>query len=211
MDLNTFMEAVLKLDALKNPNNSNKLCQLFNENIKLELVHDWLEKLNTQSDNDLINLASLMENHPLGFKKFVIWESGTNGPRARIHHWPKNKWPKESIHDHRFHFCATVLCGYYTHEEYDVKHHQDGTVDLKLKNTTIISKGDSYFFPAGAFHRVIPSDETTTSLLVRGDAILPYSRVIDPETKKMRISYGSIKKFRENIKELQFDLSSMKL
>ncbi|OEH94288.1 hypothetical protein [Bacillus solimangrovi] len=209
MKLDNLMNTVFETKALENASNIEKLKELVSENVTLDNVSSWLRDLKESQDSESIgSLASLMEQHPLGFEKYVIWKSETNGSRVRLHYWPQTKWPMESIHDHRFHFCAKVLKGYYIHEEYDVKNLEGDSVEVYLKKKEIINAGDTYFFPAGSFHRVTPSEEMTVSLIVRGEPVLPYSRVINPDTLKMRKAYGALQKFQSKIANLEAQLTN---
>ncbi|AJY73321.1 hypothetical protein [Paenibacillus beijingensis] len=209
--INDFMELVRQTNALTNKENEEDLCQLVKNYANLEQVMDWLNGLvECNNEEQTLKLASLMELHPLGFEKYVIWNDNFDGPRMRLHYWPENKWPFESIHDHRFNFCSTILCGSYTHETYNVKQGNGNHVELELTGSTLMKKGDVYYFPAGMFHRVLPSDEMTLSLIIRSEAILPYSRVVDPSTKILRNAFGAKNKFIERISNLTQQLSKTK-
>lgn len=203
LGIDMLMEKVIETRALEEGKNTVELYDLIKSNVNGSHLKQWLNNINNNNDQEKVgNLASLMEIHPLGFEKYVLWENGVKGVRARLHYWPVTKWPLESIHNHRFHFCATIICGRYTHEEYNVIL-DDNQVKVVLNKTTVLEKGDTYFFTAGSFHRVIPSDELTISFLVRGKPVLPYSTVIDPETLKVRKAYGAIKKFNNKISNLE--------
>ena len=204
MNLNTFMKCVLETKALDTGQNKEALCELLTNNVNLITMREWIENLQTASgDSEIANLASLMEVHPLGFEKYVLWDSISDGSRARLHYWPENKWPFESIHDHRFNFCAIVIKGHYTHEEYKVVEKENNRVDIELVKTSIIRAGEAYYFDAGTFHRVMPSEEETLSFLVRSNSKLPFSRVINPETLEMRKAFGAIHKFKNKLKNIE--------
>lgn len=209
MELNKFMNEIKSLKSLDTSEHTEKLCEFIRENINLITVRQWIQDMQLDSDdNELANLASLMEIHPLGFEKYVLWDDNSDGSRARLHYWPKNDWPFESIHDHRFNFCATVIKGHYVHEEYDVIENEDNNkVEIELTRKTIVNTGDAYFFKAGTFHRVLPSDEETISFLVRSGQQLPYSKVINPETLEMKYAYGAVKKFKSKLSALEVALN----
>lgn len=203
LGIDILMNKVIETKALEEGKNTDELYNLIKSSVSENHLKQWLKNIYNDNDQEEVGkLASLMEIHPLGFEKYVLWDNGAKGVRARLHYWPETKWPLESIHNHRFHFCATIICGKYTHEEYDVI--LDGNqATLELKKTTILEKGDTYFFTAGSFHRVIPSDELTISFIVRGNPVLPYSTVIDPDTLKVRRAYGALKKFKNKISSLE--------
>ncbi|MBN2982515.1 MULTISPECIES: hypothetical protein [Cohnella] len=210
MKLNAFMEGVARTEALEKPEKRELLCEWVRERIDLRVVRGWLDELVETGDPETVgDLASLMELHPLGFEKYVIWKSEWNGPRMRLHYWPENKWPFESIHDHRFHFCSAILCGSYTHEKYEVKKTVGDQVELELTEKTLMRAGDVYYFPAGSFHRVLPSEELTLSLIIRSGAVLPFSRVIDPETKILRHAHGAQHKFVRKLEHLTKAISPL--
>ncbi|WP_237563718.1 hypothetical protein, partial [Halalkalibacter okhensis] len=66
--------------------------------------------------------------------------------------------------------------------------------------------GDTYFFSAGKFHRIIPTAPKTVSFLIRSEAVLPYTRIIDPNSLVLRKSYGSKVKFINQIKSVMNDI-----
>lgn len=202
MKLNELIATIDKDNVFQDVSKQESLCTLLRNHVNLETVNEWLTELSNQPEEQASKLASLMEIHPLGFEKYVIWDSEETGIRGRLHFWPQKKWAFESIHDHRFHFSAIVLCGHYIHEEYEVKELDATRVQLQLNRQVKVNAGDSYFFEAGRFHRVLPSEETTLSLIVRSKAILPYSRVINPEDMTMRKAYGNVNKFQSKLKRL---------
>ncbi|MCD1258891.1 hypothetical protein B5M42_008585 [Paenibacillus athensensis] len=207
ISMNDFMSRIVQTGALTDPSQQAKLCRFVQEHADLEQVLNWLDQIVTSSDEEqLQKLSTLMEVHPLGFEKYVIWNEQLDGPRMRLHYWPQNKWPFESIHDHRFHFCSTILCGSYTHETYEVKQTDGEQVELELTSSTIMCSGDVYYFPAGHFHRVLPSEELTLSLIIRSEAVLPYSRVIDPKTRILRNALGAKTKFCNKLRNLSVEL-----
>lgn len=203
MNLNAFMKEVIETGALSSNKNTNILCDLMNKNVNNIQIQEWLEEITSENNKkEVANLASLMEIHPLGFQKYVIWDQG--GIRARLHYWSQENGIEENIHDHRFHFCAKIICGSYTHEVYDVVEpvNEESKVEIKLISQEKLVAGNTYFFSAGVFHRIIPSNEKTISFLVRGDAIIPYTRIIDSKTMKIRKKFGSADTFLGNIKSL---------
>lgn len=205
MKLNELMNAVTDTKILDNCQDSETLCRLLAHNVTLHTVREWIKELQMNaSDKEIANLASLMEVHPLGFEKYVLWDNPMNGTRARLHYWPQKDWPFESIHDHRFNFCSVVVKGHYIHEEYLVKENQNSNkVEVELTNTNIVNQGHAYFFQAGTFHRVLQSNEETISFLVRSEPKLPFSRVINPDTLEMRKAYGAINKFKSKLESLE--------
>lgn len=205
MHLNEFVTEVKYINVLQNRvSESHELVTLVENQVDMKQVLDWIEHLSKEGENKINQLASLMEIHPLGFEKYVIYDDESN-LRIRLHFWPKNKWPLESIHDHRFNFCAKILCGSYVHEEYEILNVDNltGNVELVKTRTSTLETGDTYFFPAGKFHRVIPTEEVTLSLIIRGKAILPYSQVIDPDKLTLRKAYGAASKFINKLNGLR--------
>lgn len=151
MELNKFVEVVDRSFTLESKTELELMCGLLKEQVNLQKVTEWLSELRQESEDQLGNLASLMEIHPLGFEKYVLWNSEDSGIRGRLHYWPQNKWPFESIHDHRFNFAVILLCGEYTHEEYKVTELEMDKVEIELTRSSKVIEGDTYFLKLAAF------------------------------------------------------------
>lgn len=202
MKFKEFFEIVYNNKYLDGNTDSKILKSLMSSTITLPQIQKWLLDISRLDEDTLATLAALMEVHPLGFKKFVLYDDKDTGIRARLHYWPQNNWSKESIHDHRFDFYSTVVCGSYVHEVYEEPKFINEKAKLKLKSRTVIKAGETYYFPAGVFHRIIPTEELTISFLIRGKAKIPNSRVIDPNTLQMRNTFGSVWKFKNEIEKI---------
>ncbi|MEW2589986.1 hypothetical protein AB0893_06195 [Micromonospora aurantiaca] len=89
----------------------------------------------------------------------------------------------DSIHNHRYDFCTTILNGWYSHERYSVSlawpdRHGSAILDGTRRAVT----GDSLLLRAHDFHRIPEFDKGTLTLLVKSRERQPWSFSINPET-----------------------------
>jgi hypothetical protein len=100
---------------------------------------------------------------------------------------PQRSWLPgyaNTVHNHRYHFCTTLLCGGYLHERYTADVAADGTAIRSVTRT------DGTYVPAGAggclrsceFHRIPVADDHTMTFLVKSRMVEPWSLSFDPAT-----------------------------
>ncbi|MED4129453.1 hypothetical protein [Shouchella miscanthi] len=203
MNINEFIKEVKDTNSLNSGVNLKELLKVIKSSVDKKSISQWLNELLKEDETNLSNIASLMEVHPLGFEKYVLWDN--KDVRARLHYWKASKnmsHNTERIHDHRFNFGAIIIKGSYTQERYNHTFNHDGKINLELLSRDVFHEGDAYFFPAGQFHRIIPSSEVTASFLIRGHSMLPYSRVVDPDDLTISKRFGSVSKFKKNIERI---------
>ncbi|RZQ59554.1 hypothetical protein [Amycolatopsis suaedae] len=91
----------------------------------------------------------------------------------------------DSVHNHRYHFCTTILRGSYLHERYDTTLDEDSG----LVTSAVLSTGDVY--PAGTcgtllaheFHRIPKASDRTMTFLVKSRPVNKWSLSYDPVTR----------------------------
>lgn len=90
----------------------------------------------------------------------------------------------DSVHNHRYHFCTTILSGAYLHERFDVRLGVGGrtVVATELTNRTQCAEGTTGTLLAHEFHRIPRAADGTMTFLVKSRAVTPWSLSYDPET-----------------------------
>jgi hypothetical protein len=100
---------------------------------------------------------------------------------------PQQDWRHgyaDSIHNHRYHFCTTILSGSYLHERFDARLGADGR---SITSTALLHRaecpaGTSGTMLAHEFHRIPRAADDTMTFLVKSRAVTPWSLSYDPET-----------------------------
>lgn len=159
--------------------------------MKSKFSHDkWVSALNKGklSAFDVIGLANEQCEefvwHPLGFIFCKLSEEGER--KIRLHIWPNNKErmqkPAWLIHNHMFDLKSWVVSGEIENTEYlvvegkpnyrvyNARYEKDGSVlyrtesliCLKVNRRLLLSAGEVYEVPSGAFHQSVMSSESTT-------------------------------------------------
>ncbi|MGM1065407.1 hypothetical protein [Saccharothrix sp. Mg75] len=91
----------------------------------------------------------------------------------------------DSIHNHRYHFCTTIVQGSYLHERFTAEVDDD---DLAILSTTLLRsaeavEGNSGTMLAHEFHRIPKAADDTLTFLVKSRAVRPWSLSYDPDTR----------------------------
>ncbi|SFB20985.1 hypothetical protein SAMN05216266_106137 [Amycolatopsis marina] len=100
---------------------------------------------------------------------------------------PQRDWRSgyaDSVHNHRYHFCTTILQGGYEHERFDA------TVDpisqlissAELRRRADCTAGATGAMLAHEFHRIPRAEDNTLTFLVKSRPVSPWSLSYDPET-----------------------------
>jgi hypothetical protein len=91
----------------------------------------------------------------------------------------------DSVHNHRYHFCSTLLRGEYLHELHGVT--LDPATALITAATLIDSStygtGDAGYLLASDFHRIPRSSDGTMTFVVKSRQVSPWSLSFDPATR----------------------------
>jgi hypothetical protein len=134
-----------------------------------------------------IECAARSYLHPLGFRKLVLISQSPLF-ELRIHAWPPSDLPSvDHVHNHRFGFVSSVLCGGYDMLLFEADDagtpmleyreaaqpgtgwhlEQRGTTRLRLLTNVRLRPGASYALAPGALHRVAvpPATHCVTLLL----------------------------------------------
>ncbi|RKT56350.1 hypothetical protein [Saccharothrix australiensis] len=101
---------------------------------------------------------------------------------------PQRDWRRgyaDSIHNHRYHFCTTLLTGSYLHERFTARLAADGRSieDTTLLRSTHAHEGDSGTMLSHEFHRIPKAADDTLTFLVKSRAVSPWSLSYDPDTR----------------------------
>jgi hypothetical protein len=100
---------------------------------------------------------------------------------------PQQDWRigyADSVHNHRYHFCTTILSGAYLHERFDARLGLGGrtVVGTELTNRTQCAEGTTGTLLAHEFHRIPRAADGTMTFLVKSRAVTPWSLSYDPDT-----------------------------
>ncbi|GAB3442699.1 hypothetical protein [Actinophytocola sediminis] len=92
----------------------------------------------------------------------------------------------DSVHNHRYHFCTTILRGGYLHERYTATINPAtemiGSTELQQSRPCPVGATDSLL--ASDFHRIPRAADLTMTFLVKSREVVPWSLSYDPETKE---------------------------
>lgn len=90
----------------------------------------------------------------------------------------------DSVHNHRYHFCTTILRGGYLHERYAATINPGtelvGSAELMVSTTCPVGATGTLF--ASDFHRIPRAAEGTMTFLVKSREVTPWSLSYDPDT-----------------------------
>ena len=122
----------------------------------------------------LAQIAARSYHHGNGFLKVVL--ASQHGWKLRLHIWFPNTPCEENIHDHRWGFASTVLCGQLLSEAFvddvkgditgteylyharqhddDSQKHSQGRFFLRSLGQQYRSIGEAYFLPTSVLHRI---------------------------------------------------------
>ncbi len=101
---------------------------------------------------------------------------------------PQRDWRHgyaDSVHNHRYHFCTTILSGGYLHERYTARLDADerSILSATLLRRTECPTGVSGTMLAHEFHRIPRAADDTITFLVKSRAVRPWSLSYDPDTR----------------------------
>lgn len=92
----------------------------------------------------------------------------------------------DSVHNHRYHFCTTILRGGYQHERYSatVSPETELIAATELVTSTACPVGASDSLLASDFHRIPRAVDGTMTFLVKSREVKPWSLSYDPLTQE---------------------------
>jgi hypothetical protein len=104
---------------------------------------------------------------------------------------PQRDWWRgyaNSVHNHRYHFCTTVLNGGFQHEWYDVRLDSTGELahEVACRASEVWRPGPVRSVTADQFHRVARATDGTLTFLVKSRAVREWSVSVDPATRVTR-------------------------
>jgi hypothetical protein len=90
----------------------------------------------------------------------------------------------DSVHNHRYHFCTTILRGGYLHERYFATMSAETSLiaSTELLTSTPFAVGASDSLLASDFHRIPRAVDGTMTFLVKSREVTPWSLSYDPTT-----------------------------
>ncbi|MEU7788302.1 MULTISPECIES: hypothetical protein [unclassified Amycolatopsis] len=88
----------------------------------------------------------------------------------------------DSVHNHRYHFCTTILRGDYLHERYETTiDHDTGLIAAaRLRRRTLCQAGSCATMLADEFHRIPEAAAGTMTFLVKSRPVSSFSLSFDP-------------------------------
>ncbi|MQA10911.1 MAG: hypothetical protein GEU98_20615 [Pseudonocardiaceae bacterium] len=100
---------------------------------------------------------------------------------------PQRDWQRgyaDSVHNHRYHFCTTILSGSYLHERFDVRlDSETGLIaSARLRRRTVAEEGSAGMLLASDFHRIPRAVDNTMTFLVKSRPVYDSSLSYDPVT-----------------------------
>jgi hypothetical protein len=100
---------------------------------------------------------------------------------------PSRKWLPgyaNSVHNHRYHFCTTLLSGGYLHERFTADLDDDGTAirSVTKQSGALCRAGGGGHLLSHEFHRIPVADDGTMTFLVKSRMVTPWSLSYDPGT-----------------------------
>jgi hypothetical protein len=92
----------------------------------------------------------------------------------------------DSVHNHRYHFCTTILRGGYLHERYTatLSPETELIAGTELLASTPCPVGASGALLATDFHRIPRATDGTMTFLVKSREVTPWSLSYDPLTRQ---------------------------
>lgn len=104
---------------------------------------------------------------------------------------PQQDWRigyADSVHNHRYHFCTTILRGCYVHERFtaDVDPEETAIRTATLLRSGVCETGDAGMMLSDEFHRIPKAEDGTMTFLVKSRAVRPWSLSYDPTTGMSR-------------------------
>ncbi|RZS29771.1 hypothetical protein EV193_11825 [Herbihabitans rhizosphaerae] len=101
---------------------------------------------------------------------------------------PQHDWRRgyaDSVHNHRYHFCTTLLRGGYTHERYRAAIDPETRLisSVELIRSANCTTGNSGHLWCHEFHRIPHAEDGTLTFLVKSRAMRESSLSFDPATR----------------------------
>lgn len=116
----------------------------------------------------------------------LLDEPGTEFSLWLHEYKPQRDWRRgyaDSVHNHRYHFCTTMLHGGYLQESYDVEvSTETGMItSVSSRGRARCGIGSSRMMLASDFHRIVTAEDDTMTFLVKSRPVTDWSLSYDPE------------------------------
>jgi hypothetical protein len=94
----------------------------------------------------------------------------------------------DSVHNHRYHFCTTILRGSYLHERFSAELDPTGlkVTSAALLRSGVCQAGEVGMMLSEQFHRIPKAEDGTMTFLVKSRPLQPWSLSFDPVTSISR-------------------------
>lgn len=136
-----------------------------------------LEAVRAKSRETTTHFAWCLRDQP--DEPFTFW----------LHEYkPQHDWRAgyaDSVHNHRYHFCTTIVTGGYLHERYLAALNPTGQLisAVQLVSSTWCGAGDSGMLLASDFHRIPRARDNTMTFLLKSRSTTTFSLSYDPTTR----------------------------
>jgi hypothetical protein len=144
----------------------------------LELPNAQAEAMIKRSRETTTHFAWCLRDRP--DEPFTFW----------LHEYKQQRdWRQgyaDSVHNHRYHFCTTILRGGYLHERYaaTINPNTDLIGSAELTQRTPCPVGASGSLLSTDFHRIPRAADGTMTFLVKSREVTPWSLSYDPITQE---------------------------
>jgi len=144
----------------------------------LELPNDQADAVIKRSRETTTHFAWCLRDRPE--EPFTFWLNEYKQQRD----WRTGY--ADSIHNHRYHFCTTILRGGYLHERYvaTINPTTEMIGSTELRHSTPCPVGATESLLASDFHRIPRAADGTMTFLVKSREVTPWSLSFDPETQE---------------------------
>ena len=142
----------------------------------LALPNDQADAVVKRSRETTTHFAWCLRDQP--DEPFTFWLHEYKEPRD----WRTGY--ADSVHNHRYHFCTTILRGGYQHERYfaTMSAETELIASTELLTSTPCAVGASDSLLATDFHRIPRAVDGTMTFLVKSREVTPWSLSYDPTT-----------------------------
>ncbi|MFE0024760.1 hypothetical protein [Amycolatopsis sp. NPDC059021] len=147
-------------------------------------LRDWLRSLNHKTAEAILRSSRETTTH----FAWCLRDSPNEPFSFWLHEYkPLEDWREgyaDTVHNHRYHFCTTILRGNYLHERYTTtRDRYTGLITaVQLRRRTLCQTGSCAVMHADEFHRIPEAAEQTMTFLVKSRPVSSSSLSFDPTT-----------------------------
>jgi hypothetical protein len=142
-----------------------------------DLAPDQASEVSARSRETTTHFAWCLRDLP--GEQFTFW----------LHEYkPQHDWRPgyaDSVHNHRYHFCTTIVRGGYLHEDFraDLDPVTGMIIDVALRQSVPCEVGAVGSMRSSEFHRIPLAHDDTLTFLVKSREVTPWSLSFDPVTR----------------------------